>query len=111
MNAATFPLVCILVVIGFALAFGARRLLGAISHEIAMRRLARICGSRARANRLVRAVELETRNNALSSLADASVPARTRVAAETMGRPAGEELPGRVGAAFPQLRFAQRQAD
>lgn len=112
----TFPVAVILTVFAFLLLRMAWRALRAIvrvaAHEVTMWRLSRICGSRARANRLVRAAELETRNNALLSLATSPASSRSRVVAEAVGRPAPQGVPRHpIGDEFPQLMFARRQAD
>jgi hypothetical protein len=75
-------------------------------------RLAQICGSRARANRLVKAVELETRTNALFPLANSPLPRRARSTPKAVGRSAAEGVSrDRIGDTFPHLMFARRQAD
>lgn len=51
------------------------------AHGITVLYLWRTCGSRARANRLVRAVESETRNNAFSQMAGAPLSPRPALSA------------------------------
>jgi hypothetical protein len=111
MSAAPLPVVVILV----AIALGAAALAGriflmlaraggdAVLRFITIRYLVRQCGSRARANRFVRAAELETRTNAFYSLARSSLfappslaPALGRSARLTEGIPPKKLVVGSV---------------
>jgi len=116
LSPALFPFAVILVLFAtlvvrlawLALTAGARM----AANWITVHRLAQICGSRARANRLVKAVELETRTNALFKLAASPLASRTGPAPAAVGRPEAEGVSrDRIGESFPQLMFARRQAD
>jgi hypothetical protein len=114
-NPAFFPTVVILAVFLSLVVRQAWSALGKAARvatdRITLWRLSRICGSRARAYRLIRAVERETLHGVRSV-----VPSSLQAPAGVLGRPVGRSAPqgvprDRIGSSFPKLTFAQRQAE
>lgn len=113
MSAAAFPVAIVLAFFVFLALWLLWRLLitvsAAISHWLVMRELTHQCGSRARANRILRAIERETLHG-IPPLAASSVPS-LRSAAAPVGGSARLAARRRALEPFQHLTFARHQAD